>query len=173
VLILHGVYAFSKKVVGYRNDYCLKCNAPRRALQVRSFKVLHLFFVPLVPLGLWREWECSVCGSDPHAQVGTRKSMKWAGVVALIVVAVIAWVGPTKDEKDVEFMWAMRIGCPLAAVALAIHTARSAPDANLSALLKQVPPADEIACALCGGVLISGERWRCSHCGVQRFVVKT
>ena len=41
-MIWHGVYRLFPRKVGFRNDYCMTCRAPRRAEQVRTFDVLHL-----------------------------------------------------------------------------------------------------------------------------------
>ena len=57
-----GVYRFRPRTVGYRNDFCLTCMAPRRALEVRTFNVGSLRGLPLIPLGYWSRWLCSVCG---------------------------------------------------------------------------------------------------------------
>ena len=54
MLVIHGVYRWGRKLVAYRNDYCLSCAAPRLAFQHRTFDVLHAFWIPLIPIGLWK-----------------------------------------------------------------------------------------------------------------------
>src|SRR5258708_39448951 len=56
-----GVHSYNSRIVAYRNDFCLSCEAPRRAHQVRSFKAYRVFYIPVLPLGFWREWQCSEC----------------------------------------------------------------------------------------------------------------
>jgi hypothetical protein len=163
------VYSFQNKVVAYRNDFCLTCNAPRRAVQTRSFKVIHLFYIPLVPLGFWREWHCQYCDDDPHRSRGVRNNLKWGAVLGLAMIAGVAWL----DERPTDIaIWVLRIGASLAAIAMAVYTIRAAPHTQLTSMLQQVPPADEMACALCGGVLMRDEEWKCSQCGVERLTVK-
>ena len=77
MLIIHGVYHLWPKRVGFRNDYCLGCDKPRRSFAVRTFDVGHLFWIPILPVGLWKHWKCSECGRDPHVHVRTRRSFNW------------------------------------------------------------------------------------------------
>jgi hypothetical protein len=170
VLILHGMYSFKRKIVAYRNDFCLSCAAPRRAYQARSFDTLHLFFVPVLPLGFWRHWKCSVCGRNPHVNPHTRKSFKWAGVVVLAIFAVAAWGAP--EEESSAIVWVMRIGFPIAFVVALLLTLKSKPDLRLAEKLNEISPAQESHCPLCHGVLVIGPRWRCSNCGVERTTVR-
>jgi len=86
-MLVVGSYSYRKTIVAYRNDYCLTCDAPRLAHRIRSLEVLHVYFIPLLPLGFFRNWKCSACGADPHVSVRTSKVMKWMGVGVLAVLA--------------------------------------------------------------------------------------
>jgi hypothetical protein len=127
MLILHGVYSFRPRIVAYRNDFCLSCTAPRVAYQIRTFDVLHIFFVPLIPLGFLRRWHCAVCTNDPHVHPGTRKGFKWAGVVVLALVAIVVWAVPDRDA----ITWTIRVVSPVAFDAALWHTLKSKPDLRL------------------------------------------
>jgi hypothetical protein len=162
------VHSLLKKVVAYRNDFCLTCNAPRIAIQTRSLKAIHIYSVPLVPLGFWREWHCQVCDQDPHRKPGTMPSRKWAAVLGLAMLAGVAWFD---DEHNDAAIWTLRAVTSIAAIALAAYTIRNPPGAALREKLQQVTPADENICALCRGVLVRGEQSRCSQCGVERLLV--
>ena len=39
--ILRGAYHYRAKPVGFRDDYCVSCRAPRRSIAIRSFDVGH------------------------------------------------------------------------------------------------------------------------------------
>jgi len=173
-VIIAGSYSYRKKIVAYRNDFCLRCEAPRLAHRIRTLEVLHLYFIPLLPLGFFRNWKCSVCGADPHVTVRTSKLMKWLGVVVVVVFAVAGWTaspGPNETGEDLAILWALRIGAPIAFIFALRHTWRSKPDVRLKDRLKEVPPADELSCALCSAPLLRDHRWRCSSCGAERMVV--
>src|SRR5437588_6702159 len=80
-LPLEGVHSYKPHIVAYRNDFCVSCAAPRRAFQVRSFKAYQFYYIPIVPLGFWREWQCSACGRDPHMYPGTSGPAWWVVVM--------------------------------------------------------------------------------------------
>lgn len=175
MIILSGVYSFKRKLVGYRNDFCLSCEAPRRAHEVRSLDVIHIFFVPVLPLGFLRHWRCSVCGSDPHFYPRTRKGFLWAGIVILAIFTAVVWLTPDSAAGDsVLAFWAMRIAYPIGLVFALRHTLKSKPDLRLPEKLREVMPAQESICPFCHGlfVLSPGDRWLCSQCGVERKVVR-
>jgi hypothetical protein len=168
MIILHGIYSFKRRVVAYRNDFCLSCAAPRVAYQSRTFDVLHIFFVPLIPLGLLKRWHCEVCDRDLHIHPGTRKSFKWAGVVLLGFLAMAGWIVPDQDKES----WFLRILFTVGFVAALWHTVRSKPDLRLKEKLRDIQPANESVCPRCGAPLLLGSGWHCSGCGIERQVVK-
>lgn len=100
MLVMHGTYSLARKLVAYRNDYCLQCDAPRLAFQHRTFDVLHAFFLPVLPLGLWKRWQCAVCGRNPHESGRTRKSLKWAGTAILGLMSLSMWVVSTQEKPE-------------------------------------------------------------------------
>jgi hypothetical protein len=117
LIILHGVYKFRPQTVAYRNDFCLTCMKSRRALAVRSFYVVHFFFIPLLPLGFLKEWHCVACNSDPHVHPGTRKYFKWLGVAVLVVFAAVAWLVPDPDQ----YTWVSRTLLPVSYTQIRAH----------------------------------------------------
>jgi hypothetical protein len=170
MFLIHGTYMWARKVVAYRSDYCLTCDAQRLAYQHRTFDVLHLFFVPILPLGLWRRWRCSVCGKNPHESVRTRRSPKWAGVVTLFLMSLSSWAVSTREKpEDAAFIWCMRIGGPLAFAWALRATLKSPPDVNLRERLRTVPPLMDSTCPVCQTMLWPTEpAWKCPKCGIQR-----
>jgi hypothetical protein len=172
LLVLHGTYSLKRKIIAYRNDFCVSCEAPCRAYQARSFEILHVFFIPVLPLGFWRRWQCSVCGGNPHVNRRTRKSFKWAGVVVLAILAAAVWLAPSDEfGYSIADVWLIRIGFSIAFVVALRHTLKSKPALRLAEKLKEVIPAEDNVCPLCNGPIILGDRWRCSHCGVERAKV--
>jgi hypothetical protein len=170
-MIVAGHYSYGRKLVAYRNDYCLHCEAPRRAYRVRSFEVLHIFFVPLLPLGFWRAWQCSVCGRDPHTNPRVRKVWLWAVILILAAASVGVWMTPMSELEhgdDVMGVWVGRFLLPLIALFMLYHMPMQKPRLQLKEKLSEVQPAQESICPLCESALIPGDRWRCSKCGVER-----
>jgi hypothetical protein len=124
LLIVYGVYRWKAKRVAFRNDYCLACGEARRAVQVRTFDVGHIFWIPILPAGFWKRWVCTVCGRDPHVTTKTRRGFKWAALVVLVLVAFIFWADSPEPDAVAAF-WIGRIagaaGCSAAAAASVAH----------------------------------------------------
>jgi len=170
MLVVHGTYHWARKIVGYRNDYCLTCNSQRLAFQHRTFDAIHIFFIPVLPLGLWKRWHCSVCGSNPHASTRTRRSLKWAGVAILLLMSLSGWAVSTSEQPDdVAIIWGMRILSPIAFVWALRVTLKDTPEVNLKEQLRAVAPILDANCPVCHVMLSPTEpAWRCPQCGMHR-----
>jgi hypothetical protein len=171
--MLHGgVYHLARRDIGYRNDYCRRCAAPRLAIRRRTFDVLHVWWVPLLPLGYWKRWRCAVCDSNPHEAVTTRPAFRWAGALIVLLLVVVAWMHQidAADREDAWFAWIMRIGGPVGFI-LALRAALHPPPLpDLERLLASVPPNRDPNCPLCKGPVVPAlPRWRCTRCGAERF----
>jgi hypothetical protein len=169
MVVLHGVYHFKPKTVAYRNDFCVSCSRLRRAYQIRTFDFIHFFYIPLIPLGFWRRWQCDSCGSDPHTYPEMRKGAKWAGVAALAMFTAVAWLEPAGDDK---YRWGLRVGMLVVFVWAAWVAARNAPSGRLKVKLREVRPADESVCPLCSIPLVVNSVWHCPHCNIERKTVR-
>jgi hypothetical protein len=170
MIVIHGTYTLARRIVAYRNDYCLSCGTQRVALCDRSFYVLHISFIPILPLGFWKKWRCSVCGQDPHERVGTRKAYKWAGTALLGFMSLAMWFAPIERGEE-AMMWGMRIVLPIAFAFALRATLRSGPDVNLSEKLREVVPISDPYCPFCKTSLVSVPDWHCPNCKVRRMVI--
>ena len=168
---LEGVRSYRPRTVAYRNDYCVSCNSPRRAHQVRSFKAYQLYYVPIVPLGFWREWQCTECGRHPHVYSRALRRTRWA-ILGLVGMFAITGVIASFDQQDsAAIMWLMRLGLPAVFFSVLWFVLRDKPDRALREKLKQVAPDRDDTCALCSGALILDHGWHCSLCGAERMEV--
>ena len=80
MITITGRYRFFPKPVAFRNDFCLRCDEQTIALSERTFDVLHFFWIPILPVGLWRRWFCSQCGykpSHPPRTPEVRRRLGW------------------------------------------------------------------------------------------------
>jgi hypothetical protein len=174
MLLIHGVYHFWPKKVGFRNDYCLSCEAPRRSIAVRSFDVGHVYWVPLVPVGFWKHWSCTVCRRDPHANPKTRRLFKWIGLVCLVLLSALFWSVPANPDLEV-LPWVLRILPMGGAIALFIQLMRTPIEPSLRERLAAIPPAVDSVCPFCatplsaGGIAAGSSRWSCPACGAERY----
>jgi hypothetical protein len=169
MLVIHGTYRLFPRRIAFRNDSCLTCAAARRAILISTFDVIHVFWVPLVPIGRWKRWTCSVCGKRPDENRESRRSFKIAGLILLIVFAVVFWLTPV-DAQEPAASWIFRIGFPLGALATAIHLARWTPKPGYKEALQTVAPANDLACPFCAVPLVQATLdCYCPACQVKRL----
>jgi hypothetical protein len=169
MLLIHGAYHFWPKRVAFRNDYCVSCKAPRRAVAVRTFDVGHIFWIPILPVGFWRHWQCSTCGRKPHAGPKSFRLLKWIALSSLIVASVAFWAFPVESNPGSNFIsWLFRVGAPIGATLLLINLLSPR---SLREKLATVAAAADAVCPFCATPLVvgTGTRWSCPGCGVVRY----
>ncbi len=168
MFITYGTYHFRPKRLAFRNDYCLSCGEARRSVQMRTFDVGHIFWIPLLPVGFWKRWICTACGHQPHISPKTRRSFKWAGLLVLLFLSAIFWAEPVTPDF-VAGSWIFRIGASLGAILLFAHLIRTPKDPSMKERLATIHPATETVCPFCGTqLLMLGSRFSCPVCGVVR-----
>jgi hypothetical protein len=167
-LPLEGLHSYKPRIVAYRNDFCVSCNALRRAHQVRSFKAYQLYYIPIVPLGFWREWQCSECGRDPHVYSRGLRRMRWVILGFAGMFAITGVIASFEQQDSAWTMWLMRLGLPASFFTVLWFVLRNKPDRGLQEKLKQVSTDRDEVCALCGGALILDNGWRCAQCRAER-----
>jgi len=163
-----GTYRIAKKLQAFRNDYCLSCEARRVSFGERSFEVVHVFFIPLVPLGWRTRWTCDRCGSDPHERVRSSPVILGAGAVLAAFTGVVFWLLPDKSaDMSAIWLWALRLGMPLAAVLMFAYAFWGPKPEGLKELLKGVRPYEDDHCPACYGPMYSVPVRHCPSCKVQ------
>lgn len=168
MLIIHGIYHWKPRRIAFRRDYCRSCEAERLSTLVRTFDVLHVFWIPVLPIGVWSRWFCTHCGERPHAATRTRRGFKIAGILAMALMTLASWAVPVDVPKeDAWLVWVMRIGFPLALVGLAVSAFRQPPEPRLKMHLAAVRPFEGWSCPLCGGHLLNIPEWHCVSCGAE------
>lgn len=168
VFIIHGVYHFWPKRVAFRNDYCLTCQVPTRSIAIRTFDVGHIFWIPILPVGFWKHWQCGRCDSEPHTSPTTPPFFKWAGLCILFFFSLLSWAEPVKPP-DAWISWLFRTGSPLAGLLLFVHLLRLPKQPSLRVSLRSIPPANDMVCPFCDTPLLAGPRWSCPQCGAVRY----
>ena len=169
MLLIRGSYHFWPKRVAFRNDYCLRCQSPRRSIAIRTFDVGHIFWIPILPVGFWKRWQCEVCGQAPHAYPKVRRIFKWMGFVFSIALSLLVWTAPGSGDFGM-LAWIFRVAAPAGGILLLFDLLRSPKEPSLRQKLTMIPPASDTICPFCATPLlaIAGARWSCPQCGAVR-----
>src|ERR1051325_8366843 len=102
--MIHGTYYFGRKRVACRNAYCTTCHTARFAEGFRSLVVLHLCFIPLLPIRTTVRWFCSACRKEIDARRPSRPWILFAGVFfGLLMTFVGVMVLYDGKEKEPAF----------------------------------------------------------------------
>lgn len=170
MFIIRGAYHLWPMRVGFRNDYCARCGAQRRSVAVRTFDIGHILWIPFIPVGFWRHWQCCECGYEPHRTPKLRRRLLWRGLYVLIVLSIVFWIVPADSDFAVG-AWICRIGAPLMAMVFAVQLLRLFRRPSLRQGLAEVEPAADTICPFCSTPLVTGfgTRWSCPACGVVRY----
>ncbi len=169
MLITGGVYHFRPKRIAFRNDYCLACEQPRASVRMCTLDVVHIFWIPVFPLGIWKRWICAACGREVNVAVKTRRSFKWAGVAVLIFLGSISWFAPIEPDSRI-MIWVLRIGGPLGALLTLIYLLRTPSNPSWKERFKMVPPTTNSVCPFCNTPLLTlNGKVSCPACGVVRL----
>lgn len=162
-----GVYRFKPRVVAFRNDFCLTCGVARRAVQIRTFNVLSLHGLPLIPVGFWSRWICTSCRW--RTGYNRRSRRKFAITLACLAAAFAAIFWGLDVEPDQAAMWTfIRLVSPIVLVGAIVWAFLTEGTPSTAERLGNIAPSQETVCPFCGVQLSPGE-WRCPSCGVKRL----
>lgn len=167
MFVIHGFYHWRPRRTAFRNDYCRTCEAERLSVLLRTFDVLHIYWIPVLPVGVWSRWHCTTCGFRPHAAIRSRRGFKVAGAVALGALALLAWADPEVKPSEAIWVWGIRLGLALAAMAAGVWTFRHPREPRFREVLAGVKPFAGWTCPLCAGPLQSVPDWHCTACGAR------
>jgi hypothetical protein len=161
-----GVYRLRPAVVAFRNDVCLTCGIARRSLQVRTFNILDLHGVPLIPVGFWKRWLCTSCGSRPEYNPQSRR--KFALTLAALAAAfgAIFWGLPVEPDQAATWLL-IRYLSPVVLVAALVWSVVAEGTPSTTERLSGVAVSRETTCPFCE-IGLSPTEWRCPSCRIQR-----
>ena len=163
-----GMYHFARKKVAFRNDFCVRCRAPRLAVCERSLDVVSLRGLPILPLGRFRRWYCRECRWPTELVITVRrlaKALPFAFIAAFVTVLWRARV----DSPQEAGLWIARIGLALTLVIGVVWMVRGDNEARRRKQLAGLPPCQLTSCPACDTSLRPGFEWTCETCGMVRM----
>ena len=161
-----GVYRFRSRIVAFRNDFCLTCRSERRAVQIRSFNVLSSHGIPLIPVGFWKRWQCTVCGVSPGYNPRSRRKFALTLAVLAAAFAVIFWGLPIEPSQAAIWLL-IRYLSPVVMIGAIVWAVLAQGTPSTAERLANVLPSQETVCPLCQSAL-SPHNWQCPNCGIRR-----
>lgn len=169
MFLIHGHYKFLPKRSAVRNVWCTVCKQPRLAIGVRSLLVIHLFWIPVLPVARVTDWVCASCGKDADAHRPMRAFISGCGLavgwllVAMGVLGVV--VSRQKKFEANPAILILAVGVVLVS-ALLIQRWQARRD-GFERLSATVPPLDGERCPLCDDLVLTRDNPRCESCQVD------
>lgn len=180
-IVIHiGTYKLFKRRIGYRIDYCDTCEDYTQCDSIRHWVVLHVMWIPILPVGIGHDWVCRACKKPPRI-VDALTSIVVAvlgiavfGGVSLGVPALFLWM-LTQEKSDFSggIVPAFLIAAFFSGVVAVYLVFR------LRSLLRYkeaIRRARETAqsytidtCLDCGVALEPKPHLHCPHCGMRVF----
>ena len=170
--MLHvNVYRFAPKWTAFRNDYCRPCAHERISIRTRTFNMLGVMWIPLIPLGFQQRWICSECRQPTRANTRTRHGYKIAGILMLLLMAPAMWWLPLAEipPEDHVWIWGMRIGLPLLLAWSIYHLRTATREPEYDEAFARVQPYTSRMCPFCNVDLLNVPAWHCPTCGLERM----
>jgi hypothetical protein len=163
--MIHGHYYLGKKRVACRNAYCTTCHAARFAEGRRSLVILHLNFVPILPIGTIVRWFCSACKGEVDAHRPSRPWILIAGIFFGLLITFVA-VMTLIEGKEKEPPWGGLLLGPLIVVGLGYMIGRQDYKGYLAGQ-QTVTPLKGDRCPYCGLPLVAAKTPRCRACKIK------
>ena len=164
-MIHGGTYHFGRWRVACRNAYCTTCRAPRFAEGFKSLVVLHISFIPLLPIAITTRWFCSVCRKQIDARRPSRPWILVAGVLMGLLITVAGVFLLVHGERK-ESPWASLVLGPLIVVVL-VYMLRKQDYTGYVVGRELVTPLSADWCPYCKSPLPPAATPRCPSCRVN------
>jgi len=168
-MVIFGMYKFAPTLVAYRADYCLTCKEFTVSEHIRSFYVGYLYWIPLLPLGFWKQWFCAECSYQPHVRTETGRGMLILGGLLALLFAAVYWDTIPGTFGNPILNWFMRIAMPVAAVIAFKTAARRGNTPELEEKLRRLPEFKDGNCLYCTEQLVRDPKTRCLNCDIERI----
>ena len=163
--MIHGTYLFGRKRVACRNAYCTNCKAARFAEGFRSLVVLHLCFIPVLPIATRVRWFCTSCQKEIDARRPSRPWILGAGVFCGFVITFLGVVLLLDGNEKETWLGCIIFG-PLMVAGL-IYMLRKQAYRSYVVAQEVVPPLLGDHCPYCRQPVFSGVTPRCHTCRVD------
>lgn len=93
MFFIFGTKQYDAAHKGYKIAPCNHCDAPRTIVEWSWNQWLHVFYIPLLPMGKAGSWQCAACGLEPKEKKATSIVVKLVLLLMLLLFAPIPIIG--------------------------------------------------------------------------------
>jgi hypothetical protein len=165
-MIHYGVYRFGRKRVACRNAYCTTCDSSQFAEGYRSILVMHVFWIPLLPIGTDVSWFCARCGNTTDAKRPSRPFVLIAGMLCGVLLMFVGiMIGMTTVDG-----WNVGGGVALFGTTMAaglFYLIKKQNYGRYAEAIRVVTPLSGESCPYCKTPLFAKLQPRCDSCRVN------
>jgi hypothetical protein len=171
MFVYTGFYKLRKRVTGYRRNYCGSCKKNQTIFRIRFFPVLHIWFVPLLPLFYGVGWACEECENSDER---TGAWFVWSIAFLLVAIGSLFIGNSFVDATDEDSKLFLVVGSSLVGGAIlvglsAIYVGRR--NRRLSNETREQFHQEflerEATCWVCGGDLLLKPNLHCGECSAR------
>ena len=174
MFIISGTYNFSPRAVAFRRDYCRNCQGEVVSIAQRTIDALHIFWIPILPLGIWTRWYCGDCWKRPHApKSAVRRPVRVLVVIFFFLLSVLFWFlavasmyYSSLDSSDSRYFLIGAIAMSVLLVLTGLWAREYEPD-DYKKRLGEVRQYADYECPMCGGLLHISSTMTCNVCGLE------
>lgn len=164
-MLFHGTYRFGRKLIACRNAYCTGCDAPCFAEGWKSWLVLHVFWIPLIPIGTDTKWFCGKCRKEVDSHRPSRPLILIAGMLCGFFFFGMGTFAPVQKGEE-------RVGIYIATFGLVMIMGtfwllRRQDYRRYSQRSLAVVPLTGDRCPYCNEPLFANVKPRCHSCRIQ------
>lgn len=178
MFVVTGTYNLLPKIVAFRSDYCRSCQSETISFARRSIDAFHLFWIPIIPLGIWTRWYCHQCGKSPHEVGSIRRSVRFFVAVFFLLLSALWWflallpiLGLVPESPDDSGFLIGALVMSALLVLSSIWAWRLKSD-DFRSRIREVQTFVGHSCPLCSGSLDVSSTLTCRECGAESRPLK-
>jgi len=153
---------YKEKIHAYKKMRCNQCKQDRIFYELRGLQWFHLFFIPLIPVGSGKIWECSHCRRHQKDYI---ISNFWLYIMIILgVLSLFGASGHSNPSDNASIAFFVLAG--FFSVLVLVQRSRDTE--------KYLPLDNTKECLLCNSELkyIEKNRYKCKRCAVEVFDAK-
>jgi hypothetical protein len=165
MIFIYGKYKLFPKLKAYKREWCNYCEGEKHAAYIRKFYIFHLFWIPILPLGLYKNWECSECKNDPTQRNRTSNGMLIIANILLVIFTLPLFLVKL-PETDKNTFVIIKLVMVIGIIVLSWNIWKRLKEFPV---IKMIEPYQNENCYYCNSLLEKIDKMYCKKCNIYRF----